>query len=406
MPTQIDAMKSSGPVTAGAVCKSCQSQDLTPFYQTDSVPVNSCLLLSDGDSARRYPTGQISLVFCRQCGFIGNERFNPELTRYTNAYEEQQSFSPRFNAFSQELAADLVDRWGLKGKTVLEIGCGKGDFLVQLCELGAGHCIGIDPTYVEGRHDERLKSRLTFIQDFYSEKHGDYNADFVCCRHTLEHIPDTAAFMQTVRQALGDRSDTIIFFELPDISRVLDESAFWDIYYEHCSYFSLGSLARLFRATGFDVLDLGKAYDGQYLLLEAKPSAGTSAPPLKEENDLEELSDSVARFTANHSRHVADWKQRIEAWQQNNARVAVWGSGSKCVAFLSTLGIKDEIEFVVDINPHRQGKYLPGSGKRIVAPSELKGYRPDVVVAMNPIYLDEIRGDLRAMGLDPELIAV
>jgi hypothetical protein len=76
------------------------------------------------------------------------------------------------------------------------------------------------------------------------------------------------------------------------------------------------------------------------------------------------------------------------------------------VAFLNTIGITDEIEFVVDINPYRQGKYLPGSGKLIVAPNFLRDYRPDVVVAMNPIYLDEIRKDLNSLGLDPELTAV
>jgi hypothetical protein len=76
------------------------------------------------------------------------------------------------------------------------------------------------------------------------------------------------------------------------------------------------------------------------------------------------------------------------------------------VAFLNTIGVKDEIEFIVDINTYRQGKYLPGSGKLIVAPAFLKEYRPDVVIAMNPIYLDEIRNDLHSMGLEPELTAV
>jgi hypothetical protein len=76
------------------------------------------------------------------------------------------------------------------------------------------------------------------------------------------------------------------------------------------------------------------------------------------------------------------------------------------VAFLNTIGIKDEVEFIVDINTYRQGKYLPGSGKLIVPPSFLKEYRPDMVIAMNPIYLDEIRNDLNSMELKPELVAV
>jgi len=103
---------------------------------------------------------------------------------------------------------------------------------------------------------------------------------------------------------------------------------------------------------------------------------------------------------------VDRWKKKIQRIRQNGQRGVIWGSSSKCVAFLNTIGIKDEIEFIVDINTYRQGKYLPGSGKLIVAPSFLKDYRPDVVIAMNPIYLDEIRADLNKLELSPELTAV
>ena len=68
------------------------------------------------------------------------------------------------------------------------------------------------------------------------------------CRHTLEHIAPTGRFLRTIRNVIGDRSDTVVLFELPDAVRILREGAFWDINYEHCSYFSPGSLSRLFRA--------------------------------------------------------------------------------------------------------------------------------------------------------------
>lgn len=406
MPTQTNPVPSATAAPDGSVCKSCSSPDITVFYRAGPVPVNSCFLLDDEATARRFPTGQIALGFCRRCGFIGNLLFDPELTRYNNAYEEQQSFSPRFNAFAQQLALELIERYGLKDKTVLEIGCGKGDFLVLLCEMAQSKGIGIDPTYLPSRPGVEGSDRVSFIQDFYSRSYAHLKADFVCCRHTLEHIPNVAEFMQTVRDAIGDQPDIPVFFELPDVLRVLKESAFWDIYYEHCSYFSLGSLARLFRASGFDVLNLSTVYDGQYLLLDAKPSVDEPSGPLKEEADLEELSQAVDRFRENHENHVRQWRSRIEYIRETGQRAVVWGSGSKCVAFLSTLGITDEINVVVDINPHRQGRYLPSTAKRIYAPSHLAEYRPDVVIVMNPIYLGEIRKDLQSMGLNPEVTAV
>lgn len=389
-----------------ATCKSCSSTDLTVFYRLHDVPVNSCLLFNNQEEARNYPRGELALAFCRRCGFISNLRFSSKLVRYTEGYEEQQSFSPRFNAFARKLATRLIERHDLRNKTVVEIGCGKGDFLLLLCELGKNHGIGIDPTYVPGRLDGSVADRVSFIRDFYSERYAQHTADMVCCRHTLEHIPDTAAFMQTVRQAIGNKTSTIVFFELPDVERVLHECAFWDIYYEHCSYFSLGSLARLFRACGFEVTHLAKEYDGQYLLIEARPTNGNHALPLKEEETVEELSKAVAQFQNHYEETVCRWRRKVETIRENGQRAVIWGSSSKCVAFLNTIGIKDEIKFIVDINPYRQGKYLPGSGKVIVAPVFLSEYRPDVVIAMNPIYLDEIRNDLHTLSLDPELTAV
>jgi hypothetical protein len=84
----------------------------------------------------------------------------------------------------------------------------------------------------------------------------------------------------------------------------------------------------------------------------------------------------------------------------------VWGSGSKGVAFLSALGGGSEIEYVVDINPFRQGKFMAGTGQEIVSPAFLADYKPDVAIAMNPIYRGEIQDDLRRMGLPTVVQAV
>ena len=87
-------------------------------------------------------------------------------------------------------------------------------------------------------------------------------------------------------------------------------------------------------------------------------------------------------------------------------RVAIWGSGSKCVSFLSALGASDQSITVVDINPYRQGKYIAGSGVQVVAPDALRTVQPHVVFVMNPIYCQEIQQDLDVMGVAAELITV
>jgi len=387
-------------------CYNCGAPGLSIFYEVDNIPVHSCLLLPTREAAMAYPKRDLRLGFCPACGFIQNSVFDPGVHEYSSRYEETQGFSPRFNQFARALAGRLIERYDLRGKDILEIGCGKGEFLVLLCEIGGNRGIGIDPAYIEERTKSEAASRITFVQDFYSAQYSHLGADFICCRHTLEHIQPTRPFVQMVREAIGNRANTIVFFEVPDVSRVLKEQAFWDIYYEHCSYFSLGSLARLFRSCGFEILDLAKDFDDQYLLIEARPGGGSGGHRFASEDDLEELAQDVKRFERYCSNKLTEWKSELKQIREQGRRAVIWGSGSKAVAYLTSLGIGGEIEYVVDINPYKHGMYLAGTGHKIVPPEYLKDYRPDVVIVMNPIYREEIRSDLQRMNVKADLIAV
>jgi SAM-dependent methyltransferase len=379
---------------------------MSTFYEVKNVPVHSVLLMPTREVALNYPKGDLILGFCPRCGFISNLAFDPGRHEYSPNYEETQGFSPTFNAFHRQLAMHLIDRYDLHGKNVIEIGCGKGEFLSLLCELGGNRGVGFDPAYVSERNQSAAKDRIIFVKDFYSEKYAAYKGDFVCCKMTLEHIHPVADFVRTIRRALGDQTDTIVFFQVPSILRILWELAFWDLYYEHCSYFSIGALARLFRNSGFDVLELWQDYDDQYLMIEARPRTGRAKPQLPQEDDLEELTSAAAYFAENCQSKVEMLQRDLQALKHQGRRVVLWGGGSKAVAFLTTLGIQDEIEYAVDINPHKHGTYLAGTGQEIVAPGFLMKYRPDTVIVMNPIYYDEIQQALASMGLSPEIKTV
>ena len=393
-------------VSTEAVCPSCGGQKMSIFYDVKNIPVNNCVLLETEEQALNFPTGDITLGFCEHCGFISNIAFDPSKVDYSSVYEDQQCFSQTFNAFAQNLATRLIDKYELHNKNILEIGCGKGDFLALLCKLGPNSGVGIDPAYVHDRVHNEKSDNLMFIRDFYSEKYFDYRGDFVCCRHTLEHIPNTAEFVSRVRRSIGNNLDTTVFFEVPDVIRVLDEVAFWDIYYEHCSYFSLGSLARLFRKCKFEVTDLQKDFDDQYLLIEAKPVKQKSENKHAVEETVQQEAKHVNHFKDHLERKLSQWKNRLQQARAENKRVVVWGSGSKCVAFMTTLGVKDEIEYIVDINPYRHGKFIPGSGKKIMPPEFLKKYKPDLTIVMNPIYYNEIKQMLNEMNVKTDILTV
>ena len=306
-------------------CAACHSTHLRSFYRVAGIPVHSCLMLDSREAALAFPRGNLELGFCEDCGFVQNLLFDPSVQHYSTDYEETQIFSPRFQRFVDEICDDQHRKYDLAGKTALEIGCGKGEFLVALCERTGCAGIGIDPGYRPERTHSPAAARLTFIQDFYGPKFRDLEADYVCCRHTLEHIHDVLDFMRLVRTAIGDRPDVPVYFELPDLERVLVERAFWDIYYEHCSYFTLGSLARLFRRTGFEVTELWKAYDGQYLMIEARPVAGPTTAALAQEDDLARITAEVDAFEADIRTRLAALRSQAVGWWGAGKKVALWG---------------------------------------------------------------------------------
>ncbi len=382
-------------------CPNCHSEKIEDFYQMKNAPVQSLVTIKNREEALAIPRHDITLAFCHNCGFIFNSSFDTTIDYYTQGYEDQQGFSPTFKKFITGITNRFIGKYDVRNKDVIEIGCGKGDFISLLAELGNNRGIGIDPAFVEGRMEPNPS--LKFIKEFYSEKHGDLPNDVITCRHTLEHIHATGEFMKTIRKSVKDDDKVILFFEIPSIVRILKIQAFWDIFYEHCTYMSPGSLGRLFRMNGFEVLDMYLEYDEQYLFIEAKPVKETSTKVHPLEEKVEDLWKMAQDFTVKISKRLDDWRTLLENYKKENKKVVVWGGGSKSVGFLTHFDDINVIEHVVDINPHMKGNYIPGIGLQYKSPDFLKDYKPDAVIIMNGVYVNEIGEMLREMGLEPEL---
>ncbi len=387
-------------------CPACKSEDHKRFFRVAEAPVHSIILIKDKREALDFPKGSLDLAVCKDCGFIYNSAFDASLQNYSEDCEETQGFSPTFSKFHRELAEAVVDRFDLHGKTVLEIGCGKGEFLELLCEIGGNKGIGFDPAFRPDRLDIPEGMDLRVYQEFFPKEYTLEIPDFVCCKMTLEHIPDVLDFISGLRKSLGEKVSVPIFFQIPEARRVLGDVAFWDIYYEHCSYFSKGSLGRLFRLAGFEVRDLWTAYDDQYLMVEAFPASGPVSEAHTNEEPVSEILVDVERFRNQIGKETLRWKSFFDEGLASGKKTILWGGGSKAVALLTTMGISEQVEYVVDINPFRQGTFLAGCGQEIVSPEFLKTYQPDRVVIMNSIYVDEISRDLTALGLHPEISTV
>lgn len=388
-----------------ATCPNCGHVGLIAFYSVPAIPVQSNLLFTTQGEAMSVGRADLTLAFCEACSFIANIDFDERTQEHSTRYEVTQGFSGAFNSFIKGLAQTIIDRHDVRNKTIVEIGCGAGEFLAAMCTMGDNRGYGIDPSTDPDRMPDELSARLTLISEYFSESHGRLEPDLICCRHTLEHIPDTHGFMEIVRRSIGPHASPTLVLEVPDGFRILDEAAFWDIYYEHCNYFCVESLSHVFASNGFAVMNMERVYDNQYLIITARPdSMGAQREAC---DDIPSLSREIVQlFREKCAAKLRMWANRLREFHKAGERVALWGSGSKAVGFLTTLRESEAIDCVVDINPHRQGMFSPGTGHEIVAPRDLVARAPHAVIIMNPVYRDEISRDLEEMGIAPEILTV
>jgi SAM-dependent methyltransferase len=382
----------------GRDCPGCGSSRTLPFFELPRVPTNSCILFDSVEEAINCKQGSILLCLCEDCGFIGNLAFEPDLTEYSERYEETQGFSPTFSNYLQELSVELIDRFGLEGKRIVEIGCGKGEFLAQLCELAGAEGLGFDPAFREDRNPNTGDARVRYVQEFFSENYARLDADFYCSRMTLEHIPEVGEFLSMLHRSIGHHPEAIVYTQVPEVLRILEEGLFCDVPYEHCSYFTEDTLTIALERAGFEYVGSDITYAGQHLAVTGRPSKPRITQP-----KFESLRRVAMQFPKRSREQASRCMELLERTTSAGERVVLWGSGSKPTALLTSLGIREGVEQVVDINPHRHGKFMAGTGQEIIAPEDLKENPPDHVIIMNPIYHDEIRTMLADIGLAPYL---
>jgi SAM-dependent methyltransferase len=385
-------------------CWACGGPDFRPFFELRHTPVSVGVLWRTAEAARSCARGDIRLAFCRACGFIGNAAFDPARLDYTGTYDNSLHHSPLHRAYARDLAARLIERYAVRQKVVIELGCGKGDFLKLLCEMGDNRGIGFDPSRDGG--SAAADDRVRFVHDFYAPRYADCAPDLICCRHVFEHLAEPRQLLSMLRETIDERRGTVLYFEVPNVRTMLRDLCVWSIIYEHCAYFSAESLARLFASCGFDVREVCESYAGQFLGIEATPAAPNRTGSGGAAGDLQDLAHAVDAFAERFENLCREWKARLTSAARAGTRIAAWGAGARTVGVFNALELGAQIPVVVDLNPNKHGTYLTGTGQPIVAPEFLRDYRPGVILIINGIYEAEIRAHVRQLGLEPEFVVL
>ncbi len=382
-------------------CPVCGEGQRLELLAGQTIPAVCNVLYDTKEQAVAAPIARMDLAFCDSCGHLFNDSFKAEDVEYGASYENSLHFSNQFQRYAEGLADRLVSKHGIYGKKVVEIGCGKGEFLSLLCSRGNNQGIGFDPSYQPGR-DGVDSSAVEVVQEYYSEKYAHLSADLVVCRHVLEHIADPVEFLTAVHRTVADRPDALIYFEVPDGLYMLREMAVWDLIYEHFSYFTPTSLTWVFQRAGFEVIEQRSGFGGQFLQLLARPQINAEGNAVVPETDAD-LKRLATAFGKRLEGKVTGWQERLSTLREAGRSVAVWGAGAKGVSF-ANMAEPDAIDCLVDINPHKKGRYIPTTGHQIVSPETLAERRTETILLMNGNYADEVSESLNKLGLRAELL--
>jgi 2-polyprenyl-3-methyl-5-hydroxy-6-metoxy-1,4-benzoquinol methylase len=384
-------------------CPVCQTTALQEIAAIEQVPVHCNTLHDTPELARAATRGDIVLGFCDHCSMIYNTAFDETLLSYGQDYENSLHFSPRFQDYATGLANDLLQNYGSTDLDILEIGCGKGDFLKLLTAHGANRCVGYDASFQESVNPTTGIPGLNIYPEFFSPDIHKERADLLINRHVLEHMANPIGFARTLGQGLKDSATAAIFCEVPNGLWTLRDLGIWDLIYEHCSYFTENSLLRVIEAGGFYPTRTHTQFGEQFLCIEA--SRQTAQPPTPQ-CSMEEICSLADSFGSHLATKRATWEDRLAEYQRQDQRVVTWGAGSKGVTFLNIISGADSIEAAVDINPRKAGRYIPGTGQAVHNPKWLQGKDIDLVLVMNPIYESEIQSQLAQLGCPAKTLTV
>jgi hypothetical protein len=339
--------------------------DRTPMpmalYTVKDVPVFQNRMFDSETAAKACPRGDVVLVQDAATGLVRNRAFDSRLMTYDAAYQNEQAMSAAFQRHLDDVAAIVAKHFS--DRTLIEVGCGKGFFLEVL--QAAGFAItGMDPTY-EGTNP-------AIVREYFTEQSGR-RADGIVLRHVLEHVEDPVAFLRRIRDA---NQGGKIYIEVPCFDWICEHRAWFDIFYEHVNYFRLTDFERIFGR----VEASGRLFGGQYLYVVADLSSLQNPAP-------GERMEFPRDFLSGVEKHAARLRGRT-------APVAVWGGASKGVLFtLFMARAGASVDAVIDVNPAKQGKYIPATGLFVHAPQHAVRHFPDEteILVMNSNYLDEIK---------------
>jgi SAM-dependent methyltransferase len=386
-------------------CRHCSAALSLPFLDLGSAPPSNAYLT---EASLRAPETwfPLRLLVCECCWLVQTEDHAGREALFTDDYAYFSSFSTSWLAHSQAYVQAMRQRFGLDARSLVAEVAANDGYLLQYVRDAGIPCYGVEPT-ASTAAAARAKG-IAIVERFFGVALATELAaqgrqvDLVAANNVLAHVPDINDFVAGFAALLKPQG--VATFEFPHLLQMLAHNQFDTAYHEHYSYLSLTAVQRIFAANGLSVFDVEEhpTHGGSLRVFAQRTESGdhlrTHAVAQVLARELQAgltTSDAYAGFQERALRVKNDFMAFLIEARRAGKRVAAYGAAAKGNTLMNFAGVRpDLIAFVVDRNPAKQGKYMPGSRIPIVAEERLRQDKPDHVVILPWNLLDEVTAQL------------
>ena len=395
-------------------CRVCGNKFFEePLLRYENMP-RAAQFLPDADSLERDKGVDLEVCQCSVCGLV---QLSNDPVPYYKEVIRAAAFSEEMKDFRRKQFGNFIQKFSLERKKVIEIGCGRGEYLSLMQQFGVD-AYGLE--HSEESVKQCLKNGLKVSEGFiqssnYRLNFAPFDAFFIL--NFLEHLPDPNSTLRGIYNNLTD--DAIGLVEVPNFDMILRNKLFSEFISDHLFYFTRETLNATLRLNGFEIIDCNEEWYEYIISAVVHPVRDTYSKKAAENNNDPEnrnLSCETQEYMVANGRPIsngvkkrekidishfykyqAQLKNEIEEYIRRfkDKKVAIWGAGHQALAIISLINLADKIKYVVDSAAFKQGKYTPATHVRIVSPDALDSDPVDAVIVMAASYSDEVARIIR-----------
>jgi hypothetical protein len=390
-------------------CRGCGALLSLTFLDLGSSPIaNDLISFEDLNSPEAYHP--LHVMTCEQCAFVQLPEVTSRESLFRSDYAYFSSYSSTWLEHSQNYASKMIELLALsKEDLVIEVASNDG-YLLQYFVQGGIQVLGIEPS--AGVADVAIKKGIPTLIDFFGTQLAiklaiQMKPKLMLGNNVLAHVPDIHDFIKGFSLLISDEG--LITFEFPHLVSLIKNNQFDTIYHEHYSYLSISSLTPIFESHGLRVIDVEKllTHGGSIRVYVAKSESlwktdDSVARILLEEREVDPRVELVWKSLQERTFCVKlNLLDELIKCKREGIRVAAYGAAAKGNTLLNYCGIDSHlIDYVVDLNPHKQGNFLPGSRIPIVSATELEQNTPDVLLVLPWNLAGEIKAQLSSFTVN------